>query len=264
MVDGVDMEAMMASFRKGWIAKLYRDAAKFLGRTWREGTLEAMDEAGLKAIERSIADARQADEEERQRIVAETARAARRAEIDEALKRLAKETPTRYLGASLDDFTMGKTPLSAERASLISGESRLLIGTAGIGKTRLAWALMRHWTEKGETCRVVKAQELLSEMKALQAKGIDTYGEIRNRYGRDLQHLVIDEIDKIYGTQADYMLLSFLIDIRYEEMLQTVVMGNRPKDRTVEELLGSAPFSRLSGDGAEARYVVGKDMRREG
>lgn len=262
MVDGVDMEAMMASFRKGRIAKLYRDAARYLGRTWREGTLEAMDESGLKAVERSIADARQVDDEERQRIAAETARAARRAEIDEALKCLAKETPTRYLGASLDDFGI-RSPLSAEKGSLMAGESKLLIGTAGIGKTRLAWALMRYWTEAGETCRAVKAQELLSEMKALQAKGIDTYGEIRSRYGRDLQHLVIDEIDKIYGTQADYMLLSFLIDIRYEEMIQTVVMGNRPKDRSVEDLLGSASFSRLSGDGAEARYVVGKDLRRD-
>ena len=86
---------------------------------------------------------------------------------------------------------------------------------------------------------------------------------IRTAYGRELSLLIIDEIDKIYGSQADFLLLTYLIDIRYEDCLQTIVLGNKSKDTTVDSLIGSSSFSRLSGDGARARYLVGPDKRKE-
>ena len=59
------------------------------------------------------------------------------------------------------------------------------------------------------------------------------------------------------------MLLTYLIDYRYEWMKQTVVMGNCTKDEAIK-LLGQSSYSRLAGDGAEAYHLVGTDRRKEG
>ena len=143
---------------------------------------------------------------------------------------------------------------------LKNGQSGVVVGGNGIGKTRLAWALARYWKQQNPLCsvQIVKGAELLSEVKAVEG---DWYRYIRDRYG-DSEHLFIDEIDKIKGSEADWMLLTYLIDYRYEWCWQTVVLGNCDKDETMR-LLGQSSYSRLSGDGAEAYHLTGTDRRKE-
>lgn len=176
-------------------------------------------------------------------------------------ERFRDSIPLRYRAASLSDFD--KTLFSSQIPGMLDGASAIILGTNGIGKTRFAWALASHWASKDERCIVMKAQELLSQVKGWQSQGSDTYASIRSVYGQSLPHLIIDEIDKIYGTQADFLLLSFLVDIRYEDCLQTIILGNKPERKDVADLLGSSTFSRLSGDGASAQYIVSSDRRKE-
>ena len=174
-----------------------------------------------------------------------------------ALSDFQRRIPKRYREADIEkDF---HSPFVMK---LFNGQSGVVIGGNGIGKTRLAWALAAAWKKQkpfSEAAIIVKAAELLSEVKAIDG---DWYRYIRDTYGRN-EHLFIDEIDKIKGSEADWMLLTYLIDYRYEWMKQTVVMGNCTKDEAIK-LLGQSSYSRLAGDGAEAYHLVGTDRRKEG
>lgn len=174
-----------------------------------------------------------------------------------ALSDFQRRIPKRYREADIEkDF---HSPFVMK---LFNGQSGVVIGGNGIGKTRLAWALAAAWKKQkpfSEAAIIVKGAELLSEVKAIDG---DWYRYIRDTYGRN-EHLFIDEIDKIKGSEADWMLLTYLIDFRYEWMKQTVVMGNCTKDEAIK-LLGQSSYSRLAGDGAEAYHLVGTDRRKEG
>ena len=164
--------------------------------------------------------------------------------------------PPRYREADLrKDFTQ-----SEFISALESGQSGIVVGSNGIGKTRLAWALARSWKELNplDSVAVVKGAALLSEVKAAEG---DWYRYVREAYGMQ-HHLFIDEIDKIRGSESDWMILTYLIDYRYEWMRQTVVLGNCSKDEALS-LLGQSSYSRLSGDGARAYSLSGTDRRKE-
>lgn len=169
------------------------------------------------------------------------------------LESFLRTVPARYRDADLSkDFH------ATFIEDLRKGQSAIVVGGNGIGKTRLAWALAQAWKREVPRCtvRIVKGAALLSEVKSIEG---DWYRYIETEYGR-CDHLFIDEIDKIKGSEADWMLLTYLIDYRYEWMRQTVVMGNCSKEETLS-LIGQSSYSRLSGDGARAYSLSGTDKR---
>ncbi len=171
------------------------------------------------------------------------------------LESFLRTVPARYRDADLSkDFH------ATFIEDLRKGQSAIVVGGNGIGKTRLAWALAQAWKREVPRCtvRIVKGAALLSEVKSIEG---DWYRYIETEYGK-CDHLFIDEIDKIKGSEADWMLLTYLIDYRYEWMRQTVVMGNCSKEETLN-LIGQSSYSRLSGDGARAYSLSGTDKRRQ-
>lgn len=252
---------MIETYRRSVARKM----AEHLGYTAEEAeklvhgasfeVLEGFNTRANAAI-REAEERKAAEDAEKDRRTAEEARKERYREFVE------NTVPRRYQDAEVEDFAES-SPFYGEIEAILDGEPRLILGTNGIGKTRLAWALAKRWCREGRTVAVYKAQELLSKIKSWQKPDTDAYGMIRTVYGRELSLLIIDEIDKIYGSQADFLLLTYLIDIRYEDCLQTIVLGNKSKDTTVDSLIGSSSFSRLSGDGSKARYLVGADRRKE-
>lgn len=175
------------------------------------------------------------------------------------LQSFEKTVPARYRDADLySDFTIVPGGFIE---SFMKGQSGVLAGGNGLGKTRLAWALARHWKNEDPACSVeiVKGAALLSEIKATEG---DWYRYVREGYGK-ADHLFIDEIDKIKGSEADWMLLTYLIDFRYEWCRQTIVIGNCTRENVIQ-LIGQSSYSRLAGDGAEAYHLTGKDRRKEG
>ena len=162
--------------------------------------------------------------------------------------------PTLYKDAEISDFKDTEW-----MRALRSGSSGVIVGGNGVGKTHMSWALAKDWKRANPRCSVaiVNAINLLGCIKSISG---DWYTEIEDRFGM-ADHLVIDEIDKVFATDADRLLLFDLINFRYSWARQTIVMGNCDKDRLID-IVGQSSYSRLSGTGCVSRNLIGGDKRR--
>lgn len=180
--------------------------------------------------------------------------------INFALQNYKTITPPRYIEANIGDFHP-----NADVQALIKGKNGILLGSIGSGKTRLAYAMAKEWALNGETCKIEKAFILLSKIKSSQ----DPFNYIFNNYIKD-KHLVIDEIDKIFQSKADLIYLNSIIDDRYNNLNQTILIGNsafQTKDEAQNEIiqnLGMSIYSRLCGtaEGNKFIYVNSSNDRR--
>lgn len=172
--------------------------------------------------------------------------------IDDPASLLA--VPTLYKDAEISDFKDTEW-----MRALRSGSSGVIVGGNGVGKTHMSWALAKDWKRSNPRCSVaiVNAINLLGCIKSISG---DWYTEIEDRFGM-ADHLVIDEIDKVFATDADRLLLFDLINFRYSWARQTIVMGNCDKDRLID-IVGQSSYSRLSGSGCVSRNLIGGDKRR--
>lgn len=164
-----------------------------------------------------------------------------------------KKTPLRFRDADIS-----KVGKSRQMTAIMDGASALILGSNGAGKTYMAYALSKAWSEMAHDAVVIKATEILGTIKGSP----DPFKAIRDRYGRGIRHLVIDEIDKIFESKADFVYLNYLIDIRYEWVLQTVVLGNGTKDDFIGNL-GQSIYSRLTGNGGVGIILNHADRRKE-
>ena len=158
--------------------------------------------------------------------------------------------PKRYKDAKRSDFMDSVAPLFSLE------QSALIIGGNGIGKSHLAWAIAKEARKSGRTVEVINLYRLLSEIKATP----NWYDDI-DMYAR-FDVLIIDEYDKCHGSESDFVLLSELVDKRYDEMLPTIVIGNGD-DQQAQKLLGQSVYSRLTGDGGRLYKLGGTDRRRK-
>lgn len=169
----------------------------------------------------------------------------------ERLENFQYKVPPRFRNADISLLNMGK-----QAQAIVDGASGLILGSNGPGKTFFVWAVAKEWVKKDERYEITKAQKLLSDIKLQK----NPYDHIDSTFGKHLEHLVIDEIDKIFESKADYVYLNYLIDMRYEWMLQTVVVGNGDKESFISAL-GQSIFSRLVGDGGVFIQHNGEDRR---
>lgn len=189
-------------------------------------------------------------EAERLSQAAEAERLEKAFELSVMVKDFERITPKRYRAAGLNNI--GK---SDDIRRLAEGASGVLLGSNGTGKTWLAWAMGHSWVQKGESVKIVKAQEMLHAIKCNEKP----YDFIRKTYD-GTRHLIIDEIDKIFESKADFVYLNYLIDRRYEWMRQTVVIGNGNVQAFIAAL-GQSIFSRLCGEGGVSLEVESADRR---
>ena len=199
--------------------------------------LEAQSESGSDRSARTESDV------ERDRAQAEELR----------MQSMLKAIPTIYRDAELSDFDGS---VKARLDGLLKGRSALVLGGNGVGKTRLGWALCKALWREGRTADLMKAQVLLSRVKGTD----DPYGYIEGKYGKQ-RCLVIDEMDKIFESRADFVYMNYLVDFRYEWGRQTVVLGNGDA-RSFVEALGQSIYSRLTGDGGMGFTLSGTDRRK--
>lgn len=101
-----------------------------------------------------------------------------------------------------------------------------LLGKRGTGKTQLASCMCRYFCEYGHYCLYTTAMEIFISIK-------ETYGNKTQKTERDIinelrafQLLVIDEFQDRGETDWENRLLTHIIDTRYREVRDTIVIAN--------------------------------------
>lgn len=216
---------------------------------------------------------RLADDRERQEVAEAEARRvreadeARRAEQERINGELAR-FPKRYADATFENYMLYSDERVAARqrhviSCLRSGNSLVMYGKNGTGKTRLAYSFLRERILAGKRCKYILAPALFDEIKNTYDKeSYDTSMSLIDRYAR-YDHLVIDELDKTFGTKAEFIGLYRIINARYDDLKPTVIMTNADED-TVIDIVGRSCYERLIEYPGTAVLMDWKSFRARG
>jgi len=159
---------------------------------------------------------RQAEHERRDREIAEQDR-------KDCIERRLAQFPKRYQDATFDNYILYSDAKARDKQlktvqALRSGNSLVLFGNNGTGKTHLVFAFLREKILENKNCRYVLAPDLFDEIRSAFGRDSDTTSRtLIDQYGR-YDHLVIDELDKSFGSPAEFIGLYRIINRRYEEM----------------------------------------------
>lgn len=132
-------------------------------------------------------------------------------------------------------------------SKLGSGFTVALVGGRGNGKTQIGVELIRHLSRDYKQSRYCTAFEFFMEVKA----GYNDQGGTEKEVIRSFQNpilLVIDEISKRSESEWENRLLYELINRRYNDMKDTLIISNQD-GATLEEALGDSIVSRMRETG---------------
>lgn len=128
-----------------------------------------------------------------------------------------------------------------------SGGNLVLAGRVGTGKTHLAAGIISALVERGISCAIIKLPELIRSIKASWKSDGETENQIINRFS-SYRLLIVDEVGVQYGSDTEKLLLSEIIDNRYQEGLPTVLVSNLDI-QGIKTCIGERCYDRLKEDG---------------
>lgn len=161
----------------------------------------------------------------------------------ERLTRFYERVPKLFKNASVRDFT---GPWKAVVDKAISGTSMILYGKNGIGKTRFGWAVGMHFLQERKYCFFQTFQELNDGInKWVTQRGISATDAINEVLMKNLPVLIIDEADKVEMQGVPFRNFSYLINRRYEEQLQTILLCNANDMEELKTKFGGSIIDRF-------------------
>ena len=180
------------------------------------------------------------------------------------LSEFMSRVPKLYRNASIHDFS--SKAWQDVIKGVDEGHSYLIYGGNGIGKTHFGYAVSIKIFEEGGTCEFRKLSTLLLGISALaQGSRMSTMDIIDMGLVRSKPILIIDECDKIDQKDTAFRNFSYLIDRRYEEQLQTILLCNADNADDLRAKLGSSICDRFTSKKWKADVVdfCGAKSRRE-
>lgn len=156
--------------------------------------------------------------------------------------------PTRNLIAPLLVGDQWKEVLDGLSARLGQGFLFCLCGNRSTGKTQIGVELIRKTCRAGHAGNYCTATEFLLDIKATYKDGAkETEGSVIKLY-RDPRLLVIDEFSKRKGSEWEFTLFFELLNRRYGDMTDTLLICNNQKDE-LPMVLGDSLLARMSETG---------------
>lgn len=140
--------------------------------------------------------------------------------------------------------------------AVIAGDAGglILLGGVGTGKTHMAVAICKSVCDAGKPAILSSVPKIIRRIRSSWADGAtDEWGkkltedEVIKSFA-DYALLVVDEVGVQYGTPAEKLTISEVINERYNRMKPTVLIGN-VKLSEVEDFLGSRVVDRVKDGG---------------
>jgi len=113
------------------------------------------------------------------------------------------------------------------KAVLGKGVIALVLGNRGTGKSQIATCAIKHSCDELRPARYVKAFDFFLEVRETYSK--ETAQKTESQVVTDYLNpflLVIDAIENRSDSQFENLLLNHLIDLRYDAMKDTILIGN--------------------------------------
>lgn len=168
--------------------------------------------------------------------------------------------PKRYRNATFDTYTCETDRVRRIVEFMKTGKSAVIYGPNGTGKTLLSFCAIRHQLEQGVSAAYLLAADFFDEIrKTFNSKDKDP-ADVLEKYAA-FGYLVIDEVDKIHGSQTEFVYLYRLINRRYNDMRHTVVIGNSENKSDIADVIGNSAVTRIASEGTTIE-LSGKDWRK--
>lgn len=192
---------------------------------------------------------------------------------------LTARIPTRYQGKALEDMKGLDKTVKKAKATILTGQSLLITGPCGTGKTHMAIGLLNEWcAEKlkispeidGEkkiyqtrTALFLSTVELFYELKDTFGSGIsETENKVLTKYAK-VDLLVLDDLGAEKRSEWARQVFYLLLDRRYRDIRQTIITTNLALEE-IAEIFDDRVASRLCEMG-QIITLEGEDRRlREG
>lgn len=190
---------------------------------------------------------------------------------EEAYRKFLQTVPEAYKEITIESFsqTEGQKKLVS---AILKGSSLVVHGSKGLGKTALGWAIAKALKKEGEKkVDFLKFYELTRNISSRQMRDTttDIAGWIDATYVAGVDVLIVDEVDKLNPTDSAYANFYYLIDRRWEERKQTILLLNsignsvQEREQSVQNVLGTSIFSRFTDKAWKAKIIAlsGEDKR---
>lgn len=160
------------------------------------------------------------------------------------------EVPKRFKDSSFENYIGNEK----ERKLVEKLTGGILYGPNGNGKTHLGYAACRKVVMNGGKAKLIRVFDLMMEIKK-EFNNPATIGSTVERYA-NLDYLVLDECDKIFNSQTEYLSLGALINKRYEEGRPTLAISNAKSKAEIATFLSISYLDKLR-DGEDIPMMSG-------
>jgi len=126
-------------------------------------------------------------------------------------------------------------------------KSMIMVGGVGTGKTLLASAMLDSLVDNNR-CEIIKVIDLIRHLKSTWSKDSESNEEDLIKYFVKLDLLILDEVGSQFGSDTEKLFIFDIIDGRYQDMKQTVLISNLDIDG-IKDVIGERCVDRLREGG---------------